>query len=254
MIEAKEVYYTYPCGHGLEKIDLKVKPGEFIGIIGPNGSGKSTFLKNVYRELKPSQGAIWLHGKELKDYAYKDSALEMAVLGQEQDFTYAYTVQEMIEMGRYPHQKRFRKEDPSKIIEQAVRISGIEDLLEKSFFQLSGGEKQRVLLTRAIVQDTPLLILDEPTNHLDIFYQLQVFDLVKTLNKTVLAAIHDLNIASLYCDSLYVFKQGKIYSHGPVEKVLNEKMIEDVFGIHSKIIEHPQTKKPWIIYLMEENT
>lgn len=248
-VRTDRLQYLYPCGNGLREIDLHVNPGEFVGLLRPNGCGKSTLLKNIYRDLKPDQGLLYLDGRKIEDYSYRQSALKMSVLGQENELAYDYTVREMVEMGRYPHSRFGKKEDASALIASAMKKTGIESIAEKSFFQLSGGEKQRVLLTRAIVQDTPMLLLDEPTNHLDIYFQYQVFDLVRSLGRTVLAAIHDLNIASLYCDRIYVLKKGRIVLEGRPEEVITEEMIREVYDMESKVISHPVLKKPYVIFL-----
>ena len=251
MIEVKNLDYTYPCGHGLKKLSITIRPGEFVGLIGPNGSGKSTFLKNLYRELEPDEGSIVLAQKELSTYSYRETALLMGVLSQHHECTYDYTVYEMVEMGRTPYRESSHDPVRNAKIEFALKQVGIESLCDKSFSALSGGEKQRVLLARAIAQDTPILLLDEPTNHLDIYYQIQVFQLVKALGKTVIAAIHDLNIASMYCDRLYVMNEGKIVQEGSVEEVITQEMIQKIFHVPSLIVPHPQTKKPAVIYLEE---
>ena len=157
MIEVKNLDYTYPCGHGLKKLSITIRPGEFVGLIGPNGSGKSTFLKNLYRELEPDEESIVLAQKELSTYSYRESALLMGVLSQHHECAYDYTVCEMVEMGRTPYRESSHDPVRNAKIEFALKQVGIESLCEKSFSALSGGEKQRVLLARAIAQDLSLI-------------------------------------------------------------------------------------------------
>lgn len=265
MIDVRDLHFHYPCGKGLDSVDLTVQPGEFVGIIGPNGSGKSTLLRSIYRDLRAQSGEILLDGKPLSSLSYKDSAQILAVLSQENEMSYDYTVRELVEMGRYPYAsglfERSRKEkqnesgkshshkNENEWIETAMEQTGLASLTDKSFFALSGGEKQRVLLTRAIVQDTPVLILDEPTNHLDLRCQMQVFTLVRNLDKTVLAAIHDLNLASLFCDRIIVMKDGKICMQGTPEEVISESMIREIFGVEAMVMDHPIRHKPYVIFL-----
>lgn len=250
-LNVKDLTYEYQKGNGIESIDLDVQPGSFVGIIGPNGSGKSTFLKNIYRALKPDHGCILCNDQELLKMSYKESSQFMAVVGQENEIAFDFEVDEVVKMGRTPHKKIFELDNTQdeEFVHKALKQVGLENDAKRNYSELSGGEKQRVLLARALCQNAEFLILDEPTNHLDIYYQLQLFELVNELDVTVLSAVHDLNIASLYCDYLYVFKDGKIYKHGKPEDILTSKVIEEVFHVNAEVIIHPITKKPHITYL-----
>ena len=227
--------------------------GEFVGIIGPNGSGKSTVLKNIYRGLAPDQGKILLDGEDLLSMPYRRSALKLAVVGQENEVPFDFTVEEMVAMGRSPHKKLFEIDTPKdkKIVRHALEHMGMEQMAKRSYRFLSGGEKQRVLIARAIAQESDFLILDEPTNHLDISYQIQIFDFIKRLRVTVLSAIHDLNMAALYCDRLYVMKQGRILMEGTPEQVLTPEKIYEVYGVRSTVLKNPLTGKLSITFLPE---
>lgn len=253
-LKVEDLFFQYEEGMELKNISMNVKNGKFIGVIGPNGSGKSTLLKNIYRVLKPQKGVVLLNDKNIHEMSYKVSAQKMAVVEQYQNEVFDFTVEEIVKMGRTPYKKIFEADNKidEEHVEKALKYVGLESYREKNYSELSGGEKQRVILARALCQNTQFLILDEPTNHLDIYYQLQIFNLVKKLGVTVLSVIHDLNMACLYCDEVYILKDGKIYSYGKTEEVITTAMIREVFKVESEIIVHPLTKKPHIIFLTEE--
>ncbi len=234
----------------LRGINIDANNKEFIGIIGPNGSGKSTLLKCIYRALKPSSGIIKLDNIDLNNLTIKESSKKLAVLSQHNNYNFDFTVKDILLMGRAPHKKfldRDTKEDYD-IIYDALNKVGMVSFIDRSFLTLSGGEQQRIILARALAQQTGCLILDEPTNHLDIKYQLQLMGIIKNLNIEVIAAIHDLNIAAMYCDKLYVLKEGIIISYGTPKEVLTSELIKDVYGIDSLVIENPTTNLLNICY------
>ena len=221
-LQVKNLNFSIDKKDILKDISFDIPKGSFVGIIGPNGSGKSTILKNIYRLYKPDNGKLILDNKDLSTMKDKECAKEIAVLAQESNSQFDFTVEQIVKMGRYPYKSVF--EDYSKkdidMVNNMLKRVGLDNYSDRSFSKLSGGEKQRTLIARALVQDTDFLILDEPTNHLDIGYQIQLMDLVKSLNITTLSAIHDMNIASMYCDYLIVMKDGKIRKCGKVEEVI----------------------------------
>ncbi len=251
MMQVVDLSYSNNGKKILEDICLNIAKGEFIGVIGPNGSGKSTLLKNLYLSLKPDSGVVMLDGADLFKMKVKKVATILGVLGQENEISFDFTVEEIVAMGRSPHKRLFEIETQldHDIVAQALTKTNMVEKGEQNFSTLSGGEKQRVLIARLLAQQTDFLLLDEPTNHLDINFQLQVFDLVKGLGVTVLSAIHDLNIAALYCDRIYVLKEGRIYKTGNPEEILTSKLIFDVYGIKADVIVHPITNKISITYL-----
>lgn len=182
---------------------------ELVGIIGPNGSGKSTLLKCIYRVLKADSGAVYLDGDELYSMNAKSSAKKMAL---ERDNAKDY-----------------------QIVEEALQRVQMEQFADRSFSTLSGGEQQRVILARALAQQTPALILDEPTNHLDITHQIMLMELVKTLDVTVISAIHDLNIAAAYCDRIYILKDGVLEACGTPAEVLTPEMIKKIYKVDAEV-------------------
>lgn len=227
----------------INDVSLAVKNGEFVGMIGPNGSGKSTLLRTIYRIIEPSTGTILLDGENLKKIKLTDSAKKMGVVGQFNTINFDFTVFEMVLMGRTPHKKSLENDNVHdyELATHALRQVGMENYARRSFSTLSGGEKQRILLARALAQEPELLILDEPTNHLDIKYQLQILSIVKSLGIGVLAALHDLSLAAMYCDKLYVLKAGKVITCGKPKEILTSKLIQDVYEIECDIKENPAT-------------
>ncbi|MCM3760580.1 heme ABC transporter ATP-binding protein [Alkalihalobacillus oceani] len=252
-LQVEQLSFSYDENKIIEDIHLHVTKGEFIGIIGPNGSGKSTVLKNLYRALKPDTGAMLLDGENLLKMNNRKAAQKIGVVGQENAVPFDFKVEEIVAMGLSPHKKLFDGDTPEdkEIVAKALAQTGMKEMAKRNYLHLSGGEKQRVLLARVLAQQTDFLLLDEPTNHLDIHYQLQMFDLIKGLGVTVLSAIHDLNIAALYCDRLYVLKDGRLQKAGTPEEILTPATIQEVYGIKADVRIHPVTKKISITYLPE---
>lgn len=204
----------------LRDLDVHIYNKEFVGIIGPNGSGKSTLLKCIYRTLKPKSGTIFIDNKNIEELPLKETAKKLAVVAQHNEMDFDFSVLDMILIGRTPH-KKFLERDNYKDYEIALSSLekvGMGSFKDRSYNSLSGGEKQRVILARALAQETECLILDEPTNHLDIKYQLQFMSIARNLDITIISAIHDLNIAALYCDKIYALKAGKVVNYGTDRK------------------------------------
>lgn len=253
--EVRNLSYRIDEKEILNNISLSVKKGSFVGIIGPNGSGKSTLLKNIYRVLKPTTGDIYIDDKNLLKMKNKECARNIAVLAQESKTNFEFTVNQIVKMGRYPYKsllESYSKED-DEIVKEMIKKVGLQGYENRSYQELSGGEKQRAHIARALVQNTDFLILDEPTNHLDIGYQIQLMDFIKSLGVTTIAAIHDMNIASMYCDYIYVIKEGKIVCHGKVEEILTDKIIKDVFGVNAYIFKNPISGKLQVSYMHTHN-
>jgi len=250
-VQVKNLRFSIDKKEILKDISFDIPKGSFVGVIGPNGSGKSTLLKNIYRIYKPSSGSILLDNKELAKMKDKDCAKEIAVLAQESNTHFDFTVEQIVKMGRYPYKSVFEdySKDDLQMVKDMLQKVGLESYSERNFSEISGGEKQRTLIARALVQNTNFLVLDEPTNHLDIGYQIQLMDLVKSLNITTLSAIHDINLASMYCDYLIVMKDGKIISFGTVEEIINSEMLKDVFGVNAYVGVNPVNKKLQVSFM-----
>ncbi|MFH9087918.1 ABC transporter ATP-binding protein [Streptomyces sp. NPDC017673] len=224
----------------VDRILLAVDSGTFVGLVGPNGSGKSTLLRTVYRALRPTAGTVRLDGDDLHALDPRAAARALAALPQESSAEFDFTVAEVVAMGRLPHRGRTAASD-REICARAMDRTGVAHLADRGFAGLSGGEKQRVLIARALAQQPRVLVLDEPTNHLDIAHQLDVLSLVRASGLTVLAALHDLNLAAAHCDVLYVIDAGRIVAAGPPHEVLRPALLAEVFGVRAHPVRHPVT-------------
>ncbi|MFE2211113.1 ABC transporter ATP-binding protein [Streptomyces canus] len=224
----------------LRDVRLDVPDGAFVGLVGPNGSGKSTLLRCVYRALRPAGGAVRLDGDDVRTMDPRAAARVLAALPQESSAEFDFTVAEVVAMGRLPHRGRTAAAD-EEICAGAMDRTGVRHLADRGFLALSGGEKQRVLIARALAQQPRVLVLDEPTNHLDIAHQLDVLSLVRGSGLTVLAALHDLNLAAAHCDLLYVIAGGRTVASGPPHDVLQPALLAEVFGVRAHPVRHPET-------------
>jgi len=230
-------------------IALAVGDREFAGLVGPNGSGKSTILKTIYRVHRPTAGQILLDGTDLLSLRPREAARRIAVVAQETTSEFDFTVREMVMIGRTPHKRSFDRDTATDrdIVDQAIERVGCEQLAQRRFNTLSGGEKQLVLIARALAQEADHLILDEPTNHLDIHHQVEILEVVAGLGVTVLAALHDLSLASLFCHTIHVLSAGQVVTAGPPSAVLNPETIRRAYGADVLVIEHPDTGTPHLI-------
>ncbi|MGY4690156.1 ABC transporter ATP-binding protein [Salibacterium sp. K-3] len=261
MLEVKHLSGGYHGVPILHNIHFNAVPGEFVGIIGPNGSGKSTLVKMLYGELRSKKGTIRLNGTLLDALTQKQIATRMAVLPQQEEETFSYTVSEVVELGRYPYQKgwfgRSSRED-RKTVEEAMRQTNVDQLAGRTLDQLSGGEKQRVFLARAMAQEPDYLLLDEPTNHLDIAYQVHLFDMLKQWvsdkQMTVIAAIHDLNLAALYSDKLLLLNEGRQEVLDHPSNVLDRQLLQHVYGTALARTSHPSVPRPQLMLEPEHLT
>lgn len=249
-ITTEQLQATLGGSHILKGVSIEVSDKDFVGIIGPNGSGKSTLLKSIYRVLTPQSGTVFLDGNALNSYKPKESARKMAVVAQHNYYNFEFSVQDVVLMGRAPHKKAMERDnaDDYRIVREALEKVNMGGFAQRSFSTLSGGEQQRVILARALAQQTQCLILDEPTNHLDIKYQLQLMDIVRSLRLTVVAAIHDLNIAAMYCNKLFVLQNGRIIAFGPPKQVLTREFIRQVYEVEAKLYTDPETGQMHILY------
>ena len=244
-LEAREVSVTLSGKEIVKKASLQVRDKAFVGLLGPNGSGKTTLLKSVYRVLKPSGGVICIDGGDIRNLSHRETARRIGVVSQFNSMSFDFTVEEMVLMGRAPHKRAFDRdtEEDYRIAEDALRRVDMLEFRDRSFQTLSGGEKQRIILARALAQKVEILLLDEPTNHLDIKYQIQIMDVVKSMGVGVLAALHDLNLTLMYCSYVYVLKNGRIVAHGPTEEVVTEQLIREVYEVDCAVARNPISGK-----------
>ncbi|SDH09379.1 iron complex transport system ATP-binding protein [Alteribacillus persepolensis] len=253
MIQVKNVTAGYGMKPVVENISFDMEAGEILGVIGPNGSGKSTLLKCMYGALKPDDGEIIVDNKRLGAYTQKNIAKKIAVLPQQTDVAFSYTVRQVVELGRYPHQKgwfSFQQKQDEHIVDKALQETGVLSFSNHPMDSLSGGEKQRVLLARALAQEPDILLLDEPTNHLDISYQLNLLDTLKDWSKTkqltVIAVLHDLNMAAMYSHRVLLLEDGRQKALDKPSVVMEKNRLEHVYQAHLERKEHPSVPSPLI--------
>lgn len=227
----------------LTDVSLTVPSGTVLGLVGPNGSGKSTLLRALCGIDQPSAGSVHYDDHPIGEISRRQLAQRVAFMTQEHSEEFDMPVLELTLLGRIPHGKGFGRDSDADIAiaQRALSQVGAGHLAQRPFSALSGGERQRVLFARALTQETPVLILDEPTNHLDIAHQLELLDLIRQTNRTVLIALHDLNLAARSCDALAVLCAGELIAHGPPETVLDTGIIRSVFGVDSTAVNHPTT-------------
>ncbi len=224
----------------LSDICLNVGAGKVMGVLGPNGAGKTSLLKMLSGQLASHHSVSWDH-KTLTDYDPMSLAKQIAVVNQLNESVFALNLYQIVRMGLLPHKSLLSRQTPNddKSITDAISRVGLDNKIQQSFNSLSGGEQQRGLIARALVQKAALIVLDEPVNHLDIYYQHQVLKLLRSLahklNITVVMSLHDLNLAANYCDHLCLLDAGKMIAQGPPEHVLKSQRLEQVFKIPCQI-------------------
>jgi len=256
-LQIHQVYFSYLDGLVLHNINLSIGAGEMVGLLGPNGSGKTTLIKLASGVLKPTQGEIRLDGSNLSRLSRKSIARSVAVVPQQFHIPFAFTTTEVVLLGRIPFLKAFAEEGEvdKRAVANALELVGISELAQRRFDELSGGEQQKVILAMALAQQPKLLLLDEPTVHLDITHQVEILELVRNLNMeqglTVIAAMHDLNLASLYFDRLILLKEGRVSADGTPAQVLTKDRISEVFSASVRVEPHPTTGAPHIVIIPE---
>ena len=237
----------------LRSVDLEVRAGEFMGLIGPNGSGKTTLLRAVSGVLRPGLGTVVLHGRDITCLSPRDRAKLVAVVQQSPAVPLAFTALEVVLMGRNPHLGLLQWEGAADFdaCRRAMDLTDTAGFSDRYMSSLSGGEQQRVIIARALAQETPVLLLDEPTAHLDIGYQTGVLDTIDRVRKgmglTVLAAMHDLTLAGQYCDRIAALHGGEVVALGEPAEVLTVPLVEKVFGSAVSIVEHPVHRTPAVL-------
>jgi iron complex transport system ATP-binding protein len=252
MIEVNSISFRYHEDWVLQNISFRVEKGEFVGVIGPNGSGKTTLLKILYRLLAPQKGEILFELVPLKKMDQTDIAKRVAVVAQETHLLFPFTVLETVLMGRSPYLRNlvFESEKDLEIAKKAMEWTKILPFSERPLDELSGGERKRVFIARALAQEPEVILLDEPTANLDIHHQIDFLDLIVALNRerglTIVMASHDMNMASEFCDRLILLQGGRIYQMGTPEEVITRENIENVYGCEVWIDQHPISGMPRI--------
>jgi len=250
ILEVKNFSAGYENGFVLKDISFDVGVGEFLCILGRNGSGKTTLIKGIQRLIPNIKGEIFIGGEKINELNPKQIARKAAYVPQLSDFIFQFTVKELIEMARYVHQGRIFKftELDKKKIEEAMEIAQIRELQDRKIATLSGGERKRVLIARALVQDTPLIFLDEPSAHLDLNFQIEVYKLLYNLcrekRKTIVCTEHNINLVIPFCDRIIFLNKGRIFKEGKPSEIITEENIREVYNACVIVRENPITGLP----------
>ncbi len=247
------------CGYGAEDVlrglSFEAAEGEFAAIIGPNGSGKSTLVRAATRLLPLREGRVEIFGRPIEAFDRRTLARLVAAAPQRSRVDFRFTVRQVVAMGRTPHLGRFQpmRLRDAEAVERALRVTDLADAAERFVDELSGGEFQRVVVARALAQEPRLLLLDEPTSHLDINHTIEVFDLLRRLNReqglTVLCISHDLNAAALYADRLLLLARGRLLGDGPAEDILTESLLFEAYAARVIVSKHPAADRPQVSLL-----
>ena len=249
--EAKDITVGYGEHTVLKSVSLAIEQGGFLGILGPNGCGKTTFLRSLSKVLKPEDGVVYIDGKTVSSYDAKTFAKTVGCVSQETETGFEFSVRDIVLMGRHPHIGRLAPltAEDYAIADEAMRFTNTLQFKDRLVTELSGGERQRVLIAKTLAQQPKILLLDEPTNHLDVCHQIEILQLIRSLTPkiTVIGVLHDLNLASYFCDRIVLMEKGQILSVGTPAEVLTPERVYDVFSVRMIVSPHPVTGKPYLI-------
>jgi cobalamin transport system ATP-binding protein len=251
--------FAYAQGFALRGIDLSITAGEMAALLGPNGSGKTTLIKLASGILTPAEGEVRFGGASLGKLSRRQVAQRIAVVPQQFDIPFAYTVEEVVMLGRTPFTRGLAGESKAdrQVVAEALELTGMAGFRERYFNDLSGGERQKVVLAMALAQEPQLLLLDEPTAHLDINHQVEILELLRTLNRrrrvTVVAAVHDLNLAALYFERLILLDKGSVVEDGAPDAVITKDIVQRVFSAEVQVGRHPTAPVPQVTILPPDN-
>jgi iron complex transport system ATP-binding protein len=234
----------------LEGVSITAEPGQVVGVVGPNGCGKSTLLRALLRLLRPTTGTVTIDGADITTIPAKRLARTVAAVLQDSTGDFDLRVRDVVAMGRAPYKRMFQGDNPSDVdvITESLALVDASHLIDRSFALMSGGERQRVLVARALAQQPSLLVMDEPTNHLDVRHQFDVLALPARLGITAVIALHDLNLAAHYCDVVTVLHNGARVTVGPPGTVLTAQLVADVYGVTAAVQPHPMTGRPQVSF------
>ncbi|AUV81455.1 heme ABC transporter ATP-binding protein [Salinigranum rubrum] len=254
MITVEDLVVALGDERVLDGVSLSVEAGDFVGLIGPNGAGKTTLLRAINGALSPREGLVEIDGENVHRLSSRAASRLVSTVPQTTQLSFEFTVREAVEMGRTPHRSRFGTwtEDDTEAVDSALARTAVADLADRPVTDISGGERQRVLIARALAQTTPVMLLDEPTASLDINHQVRTLELVRDLveeGKTALAAIHDLNLAAHYCDRLVLLSNRRVLAAGPPEAVLTEAHLREAFDTNAVVSRHPVTGSVYVTAL-----
>jgi iron complex transport system ATP-binding protein len=254
-IEIRNLSWNFENKSILKNIYLNFEKGEFTSILGPNGSGKTTLLRTISTWLKPRKGTIYLEGKDVLLFSSKELSKHMAFVPQNTNIDFEFSALDIVLMGRWTHLKNLENEGLKdlEIAREAMNITNTWEFRDRTINTLSGGERQRVIIARALATQAKILIMDEPVSNLDIYHQMEILNIIKSLQHdkklTVVTVLHDVNLASQYSDKIVFMKDGFIKSYGVPEKVLTRENINDVYDIDVYMTRHPVMDCPYVIPL-----
>jgi iron complex transport system ATP-binding protein len=219
-------------------VSLRIEPGEMVGIVGPNGAGKTTLLRTLYRAQRPTSGRVLVGGDDVWVLPGRQAARRLAAVLQDSTGDFELTVYDVVAMGRTPYKRAFEGDnaDDRRIVMDALTAVDMAALAGEPYNRLSGGQKQRVMIARALAQQTGVIVLDEPTNHLDLRHQHEALHLLRRTGATVVAVLHDLNLAAAYCDRICVMDAGAVVAVGEPAEVLTERLIAEVYQVSARVI------------------
>ncbi|MFB6296644.1 MAG: ATP-binding cassette domain-containing protein [Halobacteriales archaeon] len=238
----------------LDSVSLSVERGDLLGLIGPNGAGKTTLLRTMNGLLDPAEGAVSIAGEDVAALSAGEASRRVATVPQDTTLSFEFSVREVVAMGRHPHRDRLGRDGDESAVDRALERASVADLADRAITEVSGGERSRVLLARALAQDTPLLLLDEPTASLDVNHQVRTLELLEGLiaeGKAAVAAIHDLDLAARYCDELALLSEGRIVARGPPEEVLEAGALGAAFDAPVVVSRDPVTGTPSVTALSD---
>ena len=250
ILKLSNIGFKYEDKQVLKDIDLSINTGEILGILGPNGSGKSTLLRVMDGILSPQSGEIHINGRPYSSFKRNQLAREVAMVAQEHHFRFSFSCIEVVLMGRFPHLKRMQFEDHNdlKIAMESMKATYALEFAERSIHDLSGGEKQRVLIARALAQEPRIVLLDEPTSFLDLKFKREVFKLISSLSKEkglgVAIVSHDIDLVAQYCSKIILLKDGSVYKTGDPDTVITAENIEDVYECPVLVDQNPLSGRP----------
>lgn len=250
ILRVENLSISYKNKNVLENVNLEIEKGKIYSIIGPNGSGKTTLMRAMTRSIKPKVGKIFLEGENIFNMKSKNIAKKMAILNQSNNTISDVTVRKLVQYGRYAHKDWWKNtdEDDDRIVNWAMRKTGVIDMQDRRIDTLSGGERQRVWIAMSIAQKPEILLLDEPTTYLDICHQLEIMELVNRLNKedgiTIIMVLHDINHGARYSDELIVINNKSIYRKGDPWDILESDVLEEVFKVEAELTKDKHTEKP----------
>jgi iron complex transport system ATP-binding protein len=255
VVAADSVDFSYTDGRVLSDVSIVLERGDLVGLVGPNGSGKTTLIRLLSGLLPPERGSVLLGSEDIGRLKRRQIGRSIAVVPQGLQTPFGFSVYEMVMLGRTPHVRPLAgaSRHDRAVVEETMRLMGTDHLAGRPFSDLSGGEQQRVIVSMALAQEPEVLLLDEPVVHLDINHQVEILELIKSLNReqglTVLATMHDLNLAALYFDRLVLLDRGRVAAQGTPGQVLEEERIERVFGAAVQVRSHPTRDRPHVVVL-----